>query len=103
MMTMMRTIIAAAVLAALHIDHAAAQDPAMIEAGGQVYEEHCAACHGEKLRSAGAMPDLREFGDDRARFDKAVLEGRGQMPSWQGILSAEQLDQLWAYIRRYAR
>ena len=83
---------------------AAAQDQAMIEAGEQVYEEHCMSCHGEKLRSAGAIPDLREFGaDDRARFDKMVLEGRGQMPSWQGVVSAQELDRLWAYVRRYAR
>jgi quinohemoprotein ethanol dehydrogenase len=82
----------------------AAQDQAQIEAGEQLYEEHCASCHGEKLRSTGAIPDLRELGaGDRARFDKAVLEGRGQMPPWQGVLSPQEFDQLWAYIRRYAR
>ncbi len=82
--------------------HAAAQDQAAI--GEEVYEQHCQSCHGEKLRSAGAIPDLREFGaNDRAKFDKMVLEGRGQMPAWQGIVSAEELDQLWAYVRSRAR
>jgi quinohemoprotein ethanol dehydrogenase len=81
-----------------------AQDQDLVEAGEQVYEEHCGSCHGEKLRSPGAIPDLRELGaNDRARFDKAVLEGRGQMPPWQGVLSPQEFDQLWAYIRRYAR
>ena len=49
------------------------------------------------------MPDLRDLPDDRARFDKMVLEGRKQMPSWQGIVSPQEIDQLWAYVRRSAR
>ena len=72
--------------------------------GEELYDEHCASCHGEKLRSTGAIPDLRELGaDDRARFDKAVLEGRGQMPAWQGVLTPEEIEGLWAYIRSSAR
>jgi len=82
---------------------ASAQDQAATEAGAQVYEEHCATCHGEKLRSTGAMPDLRDLPDDKARFEKMVLEGRGQMPAWQGIVSPQEIDQLWAYVRRSAR
>lgn len=81
---------------------AAAQDDAAI--GEQVYEEHCQTCHGEKLRSAGAIPDLREVGEnERAKFDKMVMEGRGQMPAWQGVVSPQELNQLWAYIRRNGR
>ncbi len=83
---------------------ALAQDQAMIEAGEQLYDEHCASCHGEKLRSTGAMPDLKEMrADARARFDQMVMNGRGQMPPWQGVLSKEGVDQVWAYIRSRAR
>jgi quinohemoprotein ethanol dehydrogenase len=83
---------------------ASAQDQAMIEAGEQVYDEHCATCHGEKLRSTGAIPDLKEQrADGRARFDKLVMEGRGQMPAWQGVIGKHELDQVWAYIRSRAR
>ncbi len=79
-----------------------AQDAAAI--GEEVYEQHCQSCHGEKLRSAGAMPDLRDLGEnDRAKFDTMVMDGRGQMPAWQGIVSPLELDQLWAYIRSRAR
>jgi len=86
------------------IASASAQDAAAIEAGEQLYEEHCQSCHGEKLRSAGAIPDLRELGaNERAKFDTMVMEGRGQMPAWQGIVGPEQLDQLWAYVRSRAR
>src|SRR5262245_19263071 len=67
-----------------------------IAAGEQVYEEHCASCHGEKLRSTGAMPDLKQQrADGRARFDEMVMKGRGQMPAWQGVVGREELDQLW--------
>ena len=83
---------------------AAAQDQAQIEAGKQLYDEHCATCHGEQLRTTGSAADLKQLGaNDRPRFDKALAEGRGQMPSWQGVLSADQMNQLWAYIRAHAR
>ena len=50
------------------------------------------------------MPDLRDLGaNDRARFDTAVLEGRGQMPAWQGVLTPQEIDQLWTYVRGNAR
>ena len=76
----------------------------MIVAGEQVYDEHCASSHGEKLRSTGAMPDLKEQrADGGARFDQMVMNGRGQMPAWQGIVSQDQLDALWAYIRSRTR
>ena len=83
--------------------HTAALSQDAVEAGEQVYEQHCQPCHGEKLRSAGAIPDLRELGaNERAKFDTMVMEGRGQMPAWQGIVGPEQLDQLWAYVRSRA-
>jgi quinohemoprotein ethanol dehydrogenase len=80
-----------------------AQDRAAIEAGEQVYDEHCASCHGVKLRPTGAMPDLKQQkADGRARFDQIVMSGKNQMPAWQGVVSPEELDQIWAYIRSRA-
>jgi mono/diheme cytochrome c family protein len=32
-----------------------------------------------------------------------VLDGRGQMPAWRGMVGEPELDQLWAYIRSRAR
>ena len=92
------------VLCALAIAQGAwAQDRSLIEAGAQVYQTHCAQCHGERLVSAGAIFDLRRLrADERPRFDKATKEGKGQMPAWDGVLSAEEFDQLWAYIRSKA-
>jgi mono/diheme cytochrome c family protein len=91
-------------LALFTFGFAFAQDKEIIEAGEQVYDQNCAECHGEKLRSSGAVPDLREMpADARARFDEAVKNGRGQMPAWEGQLTPENFDQIWAYIRSRAR
>jgi len=80
---------------------ASAQD--QVEAGAQLYEEHCMGCHGEKLKAPGTSFDLRKLtAEQRPRFDKFVLEGKGQMPPWRGTLNETELDQLWAYIRAHA-
>lgn len=82
---------------------ALAQDQAMIEAGEKVFDANCASCHGEKLRNPGSSFDLKQLGaDERSRFDKSVLDGKGQMPPWRGVLSETELDQLWLYIRANA-
>ena len=78
-----------------------AQD--QVEAGAQLYEEHCMGCHGEKLKAPGTSFDLRKLTtEQRSRFDKFVLDGKGQMPPWRGTLNETELDQLWAYIRAHA-
>jgi mono/diheme cytochrome c family protein len=51
----------------------------------------------------GAAPDLKQLrADQRALFDETVRNGKGQMPSWAGMLSDEEIDQIWAYIRSRA-
>jgi mono/diheme cytochrome c family protein len=82
---------------------AIAQDRAKVEAGAEVYDMHCATCHGERLRNTGAAFDLLQLKpNERARFDEAVKDGKGQMPPWAGVLSADEIDQIWAYIRSRA-
>jgi mono/diheme cytochrome c family protein len=82
---------------------AIAQDRAKIEAGAEVYDMHCATCHGERLRNTGAAFDLLQLKpNERARFEQSVNDGKGQMPPWAGVLSAEEIDQIWAYIRSRA-
>jgi len=84
-----------------HIASARAQSAA--DAGQEVYVEHCAQCHGERLMATGAAPDLKLLrADQRARFDDIVRDGKGQMPAWTGIITNEQIDQIWAYIRSRA-
>jgi mono/diheme cytochrome c family protein len=77
-----------------------AADKAKIEAGETVYGTYCAQCHGDRLVSSGQFPNLRRLTpNDRAKFDNTVRNGRNQMPPWRGVISDEQIDQIWAYIR----
>src|ERR1700690_2003388 len=80
-----------------------AQDPAKIEAGENVFNNNCAVCHGDQLVSTGQTFDLRRLKDtDRARFDNSVRNGKNQMPPWKGVLTDEEIDQVWHYIRANA-
>jgi mono/diheme cytochrome c family protein len=82
----------------------AAQAQTAAEAGQEVYDEHCAECHGENLRSGGAIPDLRQLRpEQREYFNQTVTDGRGQMPAWGGVLGEQDLNNVWAYIRAHAR
>jgi mono/diheme cytochrome c family protein len=88
---------------AASVHSAIAQDTARIEAGEAVYNDYCFTCHGERLVNSGQTFDLRRLtANDRARFEKSVLGGKGQMPPWKGVLTGEQIDLLWSYIRANA-
>ena len=82
---------------------ARAQDGAQVAAGADIYRDKCAECHGERLVNPGSSFDLRKLRpDERARFDKSVTDGKGQMPAWGGQLSDDDMNALWAYIRSKA-
>jgi len=82
---------------------AGAQEQALADAGAALYATHCAECHGARLVNTGAAFDLKSLtAGERPRFDASVMSGKGQMPAWKGILSQDDLDKLWAYIRSRA-
>jgi len=73
-----------------------------VVAGATIYADYCAHCHGEQPHTAsgGVTFDLRRLRpDERSRFVHAVLNGKSQMPPWRGVLSLEQIECLWLYIR----
>lgn len=72
----------------------------MAARGRALYAHHCSHCHGFNMVNAGNISyDLRKFPrDEKARFVNSVLQGKGGMPPWASTLSAEQIDQLWAYV-----
>jgi mono/diheme cytochrome c family protein len=90
------------------ITHVLAQDTAVVdtakvEAGENVYNTYCQVCHGDRLVSTGQTFDLRRLrGSDHSRFENAVRNGKNQMPPWKGVLSNEEIDQVWLYIRANA-
>jgi mono/diheme cytochrome c family protein len=80
-----------------------ADDQAKAAAGENVFNTYCAVCHGDHLVNTGQTFDLRKLkADERPRFENSVRNGKNQMPPWQGVLSDEQIDQLWHYIRANA-
>jgi mono/diheme cytochrome c family protein len=82
---------------------AMAQDAKKAAAGERVYTTYCYTCHGENLVNSGQSFDLRRLRkDERARFENAVQNGKGQMPPWKGVVSAEEMDLIWHYIRTLA-
>jgi mono/diheme cytochrome c family protein len=88
---------------ALLADIAAVRAESAADAGRDVYAEHCAQCHGERLVATGAAPDLKLLrADQRRRFDEIVRDGKGQMPAWAGMITDEEIEQVWAYIRSRA-
>jgi mono/diheme cytochrome c family protein len=80
-----------------------AAEQAKIDAGEAVYNTRCAVCHGDDLVNTGQTFDLRKLkADERPRFENSVRNGKNQMPPWKGVLSADDIDHLWHYIRAHA-
>lgn len=85
---------------------AGAADPSQLAAGRELFTKTaapaCAVCH--TLADAGAAgavgPVLDELKPDATRVAKALRDGIGAMPSYQGKLSDEQIAALAAYVAR---
>ncbi len=70
--------------------------------GREIYDEHCAKCHGKQMQApAGLVFDLRRFPRaEPARFRQSVLQGTPKgMPAWQGQLTADDIQALWDYVK----
>lgn len=51
------------------------------------------------MRDPEGAFDLRKFPRDaKERFAASVLNGKGQMPPWNGLLSPEEVEQVWSYV-----
>ncbi|MCG2577188.1 cytochrome c [Dechloromonas sp. XY25] len=71
--------------------------------GQQLYQMHCAACHGG--RGEGVMPDAPKFrmGERLDQPDmilmQSVKSGKKTMPPFFGILQDAQILDVLAYVR----
>ena len=73
--------------------------------GREVYDLHCATCHGTN----GVSPDpmVPNFADGDALFlmDSELLQrigdGSDTMPAFRGLLNAEEMRDVIAYIRTF--
>jgi cytochrome c oxidase subunit 2 len=69
--------------------------------GESVYAANCAACHQPSGRGAGTLiPDLANAASlrDPAQAIAIVLQGRGAMPAWRGVLGDEQVAEVLNFM-----
>jgi ABC-type amino acid transport substrate-binding protein len=78
-----------------------AQEQSQFERGRLQFARTCAQCHGHNMVNSGVtVYDLRKFPlDQEERFFHSVRHGKGNMPSWDGSLSDDQIHALWTYVR----
>jgi mono/diheme cytochrome c family protein len=82
------------------------------DAGAALYKTKCAACHGpdgkgetaigkaNKLRDLGS-PEAQAKGD--AELTAIIENGKGKMPAYGKSLKPEQIKDLVAYVRSFAK
>jgi mono/diheme cytochrome c family protein len=70
--------------------------------GQALYVRLCSRCHGTNMITPGNVAyDLRQFPHDaKARFVQSVMQGKnGRMPPWGDLLSPDDVDELWTYVK----
>lgn len=94
-----------AYLQSLAADVATTGDTPLVDAarsgeGAQLYAANCAACHGG-AGEGGVGPALagNERLGDSAFVIERLLNGRGAMPAWEGVLSDEQIAAVGSFVR----
>ena len=82
-----------------------ATDPEALRAGGMLFVENCAACHGRNGRGNVALgaPDLTDgdwlYGGDGKSILTSILDGRrGAMPAFAGTLSSDAILDVAHYV-----
>lgn len=82
-------------------------DAALAEAGAVVYEDNCAACHGEAGMGdiEQGAPNLTDeiwlYGGDREALHETVVYSRfGVMPPWSNRLSKAEINAVSAYVHQ---
>jgi len=81
-------------------------------AGETLFKAKCAMCHGPdgkgevpmgKKLSARNLGSTEVQGQSDAQLTEVVTKGKNKMPAYDGKLSKEQIAQLVAYIREFAK
>ena len=74
-----------------------------------LYEKNCYVCHGAKgqgdgpagklLGAENIIHEMEEHAGDMDHLLAEVMEGKGVMPAWEGILTEEQLLEIFDYLK----
>ena len=78
-----------------------------VKRGAQVYQQNCAGCHGQNGEgvTAPALGNQSALAHNKDEFIRYAIEKGRQdtpMPSFENVLSAEDIDNVTAYIRSKA-
>lgn len=79
-----------------------APDPALMEAGQEVYEDNCQGCHGDEGQGgAGPVLAANEVLSSGRAIAAQVLNGNEEhgMPAFMDILDDEEIAAVGTYIR----
>ena len=75
--------------------------------GGQLYAQHCAACHGPT--GLAVLPGAPNFANQERLMQpdpvlmNSIKRGRGPMPGFQAILKDQDILDVIAYVRTLRR
>ena len=79
------------------------------EEGKKLFADHCSICHYTDSTNTKVGPGLKglfhraklatgaKMTEENVR--KLIENGHGEMPTWKGILSTEQIDDIIAYLK----
>lgn len=75
-----------------------ADDASAIDAAA-IFSDRCASCHGEDRTGGGGPPLLpANLTKDPSAYVETIINGSGQMPSWEGRLSGDEINALVDFI-----
>jgi quinohemoprotein ethanol dehydrogenase len=71
-------------------------------AGQKIFAENCSVCHGADGHGGNGGPDLTSIptAKDMAKVVAQVANGGGGMPAFKGQLSAQQINDVAAYVTK---
>ena len=85
-------------ITAVRLRRASDSEPALAAAGEEVFRQACVACHGEDGRGGHGGGAPLDQVTDAALVMTTVTDGRGNMPPLGGVLTAEQVRAVAAYV-----
>ena len=92
---MNRTMLCATIAAATLLGAAPALAADM--PGKAIFGQRCSACHAIDHKKVG--PAVKDMSKDAAVLKRFITDGKGMMPNFSHKLSAEQIDQVVAYLQ----
>jgi cytochrome c6 len=87
--------------------HATSLAAGLTKGPAEIYTANCAKCHGGDGRAhtargkrAGATDFTSDWNTDQARGIRIITNGKGEMPSFKGKLSPQEIKAVFGYVLR---